>query len=706
MRDASLKKPQVAAHRGAAVPAPADLNRMLLDVSRSTASHRDLPSLLRDLLGVLRGVARFDRLGRVLHDPVRDVMSLHTIAAVHPALTTVIDLPPAQAPSGVAWQTQRPVVVSSIDRETRFPRVTEILVAEGMRSFCVLPLTSPLRRLGALSFASGEEDAFGEADVEFLQQLTSQVALAVDNVLHHEAAQRAQQELARERDRLRLRLEVNNALVSNLEPRALFRAIATCLRRVVSHDYTSLTVYDARRNAFDMWAIEFAGKGFVKEHMSVPLEGSPAGAAFTAGRPVRLERADLERLSADIARLLLAEGIQSMCCVPLTVHDRRLGTLNVGRFAGEPFTAEDADLLAAVANQVAFSVENALAFQEIAELKDRLAAEKVYLEDELRTDYNFEEIIGDSPALKRVLHQVETVAPTDSAVLVLGETGTGKELIARAIHDLSGRRERTFVKINCAAIPTGLLESELFGHARGAFTGAIAQRIGRFELADRGTLFLDEVGDIPLELQPKLLRVLQEQEFERLGSTRTLRTDARLIAATNRDLRQMVEQQKFREDLFYRLNVFPIDVPALRKRSEDIPLLVNHFVKRFARRMNRTIETIPAETMAVLTRYPWPGNIRELQNVIERAVILSRGPVLQIPLQDLDKNTAPRRDNGNDQTLEAAERAHILAILKETRWVLGGARGAAVRLGMNRSTLQFRLKKLGIVRSDIHTSLD
>ena len=312
--------------------------------------------------------------------------------------------------------------------------------------------------------------------------------------------------------------------------------------------------------------------------------------------------------------------------------------------------------------------------------------------------HNFEEIVGTSAALKAVLKQVGVVAPTESTVLILGETGTGKELIARAIHAASSRSRRPFVKLNCAAIPTGLLESELFGHEKGAFTGAIAQRIGRFELADGGTIFLDEVGDIPLELQTKLLRVLQEREFERLGSTRTLRTDARLIAATNRELRKMVEQRKFRDDLFYRLNVFPIYVPALRERSEDIPLLVNHFAQRFARRMNRTIETIPAETMAVLTRYPWPGNIRELQNLIERAVILSHGPVLQVPLQDLDNCTALRRDNRKEQTLEAAERVHILAILNETRWVLAGSRGAAARLGMNRSTLQFRLKKLGIIR--------
>src|SRR5438876_11132016 len=696
MHDVSVKKPHLAAHRGAGTAAPVELNRTLLDVSRSTASHRDLPSLLRDLRRVLRGVARFDRLALVLHDPARDVMCLHTIAAAHPALRTTVELPPPESPSGVAWQTQRPVVVSSVARDTRFPRVAELLAAEGMRSCCILPLTSPLRRLGALGFASAEEDAFTDADVELLQQLTSQVALAVDNVLQHETAQRAQQELARERDRLQLLLEVNNALVSNLEPRALFRAIATCLRRVVSHDYTSLTVYDARRNAFDMWAIEFAGKGFVKEHMSVPLEGSPAGAAFTAGRPVRLERADLERLSADIARLLLAEGIQSMCCVPLTVHDRRLGTLNVGRFGSEPFTAEDADLLAAVANQVAFSVENALAFQEIAELKDRLAAEKVYLEDELRTDYNFEEIIGDSPALKRVLHQVETVAPTDSAVLVGGETGTGKELIARAIHDLSRRRERTFVKINCAAIPTGLLESELFGHERGAFTGAIAQRIGRFELADGGTIFLDEVGDIPLELQPKLLPVLQEQEFERLGSTRTKRVDVRVVAATNRNLEEMVAAGTFRNDLYYRLNVFPITLPPLRERPEDIPPLVRYFVQKFARRMNKRVETVPADAMAALAQYAWPGNVRELENAVERAVILTSGSALRVPLSEFRARPAALTGVA---TLEATERQAILRALHDANWVLGGPHGAATRLGLKRTTLQSRLRKLGIHRS-------
>jgi formate hydrogenlyase transcriptional activator len=675
--------------------ARADLHRTLLEVSRATASHRDLESLLRDLTGVLQRVAPFDVLRLVLHEPERDVMRLHTLAAIHPVVTTVLELPTVESPSGVAMLTQQPVVVTDIDRETRFAAVGDLLRAEGMKSFCAIPLTSPLRRLGALHFASHREDAFGAADVEFLVKLSSQVALAVDNTLHHEAAQRAQDELARKGERLRLLLEVNNALVSNLESRALFSAIAACLRRVVAHDYTSLAVHDERRHAFDMWAIEFAGKGLVTEHMIVPVDGSPAGAAFALGEPVKLHRADLEAMPTEVARLLLAEGIQSMCCVPLTVHDRRLGALNIGRLGGQPFTGAEAELLASVAKQMAFSVENALAFQEIAELRDRLAAEKVYLEDEIRTDYNFEEIIGESPALKRVLHQVETVAPTDSAVLILGETGTGKELIARAIHDLSRRRERTFVKINCAAIPTGLLESELFGHERGAFTGAIAQKVGRFELADGGTLFLDEVGDIPLELQPKLLRVLQEHEFERLGGTRTKRVDVRVVAATNRNLEEMVAAGTFRNDLYYRLNVFPMTLPPLRERAEDIPPLVRHFTQRFARRMSKRIETIPADAMAALVRYPWPGNVRELENAIERAVILTGGHALSVPVAELQSRTPAAAVAG---TLEATEREAILRTLRETNWVLGGPRGAAARLGIKRTTLQSRMQRLGIRR--------
>jgi formate hydrogenlyase transcriptional activator len=326
------------------------------------------------------------------------------------------------------------------------------------------------------------------------------------------------------------------------------------------------------------------------------------------------------------------------------------------------------------------------------------AVAKVSLDNQDSGERRFEQIIGGSPALESVLQEIELVSPTDSTVLIQGETGTGKELIARAIHKLSSRSGRPFLTLNCAAIPFDLLETELFGHERGAFTGAIAQKLGRFELADKGTFFLDEVSDIPLGLQPKLLRLLQEQEIERLGSTRTYRVDVRLVGASNRDLAGMVERNEFRRDLYYRLNVFPIHVPPLRERSEDIPLLVRHFVQQFARRMNRTIETIPSETMRALTRYSWPGNIRELQNLMERAVILSPGSVLQVPLQGLGIRTIPAQDDGKHQTLEQAEREHILATLKETKWVLSGPRGAATRLGLNRLTLQVRMKKLGIAR--------
>jgi formate hydrogenlyase transcriptional activator len=387
--------------------------------------------------------------------------------------------------------------------------------------------------------------------------------------------------------------------------------------------------------------------------------------------------------------------------VPLISRDRVSGVLALERRKERGFAPEDVSFVTQIAGLVAIVVENTLADGEIKALKEQLAREKLYLEDEIRSEQGFEEVIGRSAAMRAVLRQIETVAPTDSTVLICGETGTGKELVARAIHERSARSSNAFVKLNCAAIPTGLLESELFGHERGAFTGAIMQRIGRFELANHGTAFLDEIGEIPLELQPKLLRVLQEREFERLGSTRTLKTDARLIAATNRDLEECVKERAFRADLYYRLNVFPIYVPPLRERSEDIPLLVRHFVQHYARPMNRAIDTIPSETMEALVHHQWPGNIRELQNLIERSVILSKGPVLQVPLSVLNSSNGASPDGARRRTLEEAEREHILATLKETKWLVSGPRGAAARLGMNRSTLQFRMKKLGILRPGI-----
>jgi formate hydrogenlyase transcriptional activator len=435
---------------------------------------------------------------------------------------------------------------------------------------------------------------------------------------------------------------------------------------------------------------------FIDEGEPIPFEGTAPGLAFTTGQPVLLDRYKGERFRTNFNDRFRKAGFRSGGAVPLIAHGRKLGTLGFATLREAQFSDDEVELLCQVANQVAIAVENILAFREIEALKNKLASEKLYLEDEIRTEHNFDELIGTSPSFKRILKQVETVAPTDSAVLIRGETGTGKELLARAIHSLSTRRERALVKLNCAAIPMGLLESELFGHEKGAFTGAISQRIGRFELAHKGTLFLDEVGDIPLELQPKLLRVLQEQEFERLGSTRTQKVDVRLIAATNADLETLVADKKYRSDLYYRLNVFPVTIPPLRERREDIPALTRFFTQKYARRLKKQIQAIPAEAMAALTAYAWPGNVRELEHFIERAVILTSGSNLEVSLSDL-KISEPIPATGL-ANLRDAEREHILRALEAANWVVGGATGAAARLGMKRTTLQHRMQKLGLER--------
>jgi formate hydrogenlyase transcriptional activator len=452
------------------------------------------------------------------------------------------------------------------------------------------------------------------------------------------------------------------------------------------------------------------GLGLIHEGLTMPVEGTVLGKALMERKPVRFNDLQLsDNVPAEIANFNKVEGLKSGASFPLVVGDRALGTFEVLSKQENGVSEQDMEFLGSLAAQVAVGFANALAYKEIDDLKGKLQEEKLYLEDEIRNEY-FDEIIGNSAPLMDVLDQVRTVAATDSTVLILGETGTGKELIARAIHNASRRSQKTFVKLNCSAIPTGLLESELFGHERGAFTGAIAQKIGRMELADRGTLFLDEIGDIPTELQPKLLRALQEREFERLGSNRTIKADIRLIAATHRNLAEMVAQREFRADLYYRLNVFPIKLPPLRERAGDIPRLVRHFASKHATRMNKQIDTIPAETMSVLTRWHWPGNIRELENVIERAVILSRGSVLNVPISELQAPTAapavalsaisavtPPAD-GEPRTLEESEREHILRTLRETNWIISGPNGAAARLGLNRTTLQGKMKRLGISR--------
>ena len=546
--------------------------------------------------------------------------------------------------------------------------------------------------------------AYSEIDVIFLQQVARQVAVAVDNALNFEHAQSGQQQLQNERDRLGLLLEITNTIVSSLDLHELLNAVSASLKRLVPHEYASLSLYDRETQRLQIHALDFpVSKGLLREGLWVPVEGSPTGRAIMSGKPTLITRADVAQFGSDIARRILDEGLKSAYCLPLISHGRALGTLVVASLREEHFPERDAELLRHIANQVAIAVENALAFRRMADRAQTLREEKLYLQDEIRTEYNFEEIIGDSTALRRILDQLQTVAPTDSTILILGETGTGKELIARAIHHLSARRERTLVKVNCAAIPTGLLESELFGHEKGAFTGAIAQRIGRFEFGHRGTIFLDEVGDIPLELQPKLLRVLQEQEFERLGSVRTTRVDVRVVAATNVDLAQKVAANQFRSDLYYRLNVFPITIPPLRERKEDIPVLVRYFAQKYARRMKKPIEAIPMKAMAALTDYHWPGNVRELENFIERSVILSHAPELQIPLGELRGRlkipvTVPLQASDGIATLEHAEREHIIRALREAEWTVGGPKGAAMRLGMKRTTLQSRIKKLGIAR--------
>ncbi len=672
--------------------------RALLQVSESIASHRDLPELFRSLAALLHRLITFDFICLTLPDMARGVVRLHVLESSLPTrIQPGIEIPMVENVRQLVWENQQPLVISSLERDGRFPVVSDLLRQDGVQSLCVLPLTTAQRRVGAMGIGSVEPSAYDAADLEFLRQVAAQVAVAVDNALNSQNAQVYQQELARERDRLHLLLEVNNALVSTLDLRQLLAAISACLRRVMNHHYASLALYEPDAQRLRLQALDFPqGKGLLQEEMVIPLDGTPSGEVIATRKPLIITGGNVSLYEASVSRLFIAEGLRSGCVVPLITANRILGTLSLASLRAGAFTQEDVDLLMRVANQVAIAIENALAYREIAELKNQLAEEKLYLEEEIRTEYTFEEIVGESAALKRVLSQVETVASTDSSVLILGETGTGKEVIARALHDMSPRRERTFVKVNCAAIPTGLLESELFGHEKGAFTGAIMQKVGRFELAHRGTLFLDEVGDIPLELQPKLLRVLQEKEFERLGSTATQHVDARVVAATNRDLAQMVEDRLFRSDLYYRLNVFPIVVPPLRERAEDIPLLVRYFAQKHARRMDRHIETIPAEEMEALTRYHWPGNVRELENLIERAVILSRGPTLHVPLPE--DRLSGEAGAAYPVTLEAAEREHILRTLADTNWVIAGPNGAAVRLGMKRTTLQSRMAKLGIFR--------
>lgn len=682
---------------------------LLLEINNRIASNLELHDLFISISACLRNILHHDYADLSFYDPETDRMRVYAIDRASDITFGKEDVWASleNTPPGLAIHSRK-TVMRNYPNYDEFPSESmKRALDDGIKSGCTTPLISRDRVLGVLTVASRQEAAFTSDDVEMLSQVGVQVALAVENALNFEAVRSAEKQIARDRDRLNLLLNVNNAIVSNLDLRKLMHVISSYLREALRHDLIGLSLYEAETNQLRTYIYDTpSDQPFVEEGKPVPLEGSMAGLAFTSGKPV-FENQISKAFQAGINKQIREAGFKSGGCIPLIAHGKKLGTLGVASFEENVFSEDEVGLLCQIANQIALVLENAIAFREIEALKNKLSEERLYLEEEINTAYDFEQIIGSSPALKRILKQVETVAPTDSTVLIQGETGTGKEMIARAIHYLSSRRERTLVKINCAAIPMGLIESELFGHEKGAFTGAIAQRVGRFELANKATLFLDEVGEIPQELQPKLLRVLQEREFERLGSTRTISVDVRLIAATNRNLEQMVGERQFRDDLYYRLNVFPITIPPLRERQEDIPLLIRFFASKFARRLKKRIETLPAPAVAALQRYHWPGNIRELENVIERAVILSSGTELQIPLNEMKLQTKtgehgmPRFESAVPESgsLESVEREHILRVLRETDWVVSGPNGAAATLGLKRTTLQARMKKLGITRN-------
>ena len=601
---------------------------------------------------------------------------------------------------GTAIYRREPVYVTDILTDPVWNNYRDRMLRYGIRSVWSRPLfTSEGKALGTFSINYREPRNPGANDLQLIENASHITGIAIERHMKEQALQR-------ERDRLRLLLEITSGVTSRLDLRQVVEALSTNLFRVMQCDVSALLLPDSESGALRVTMLHNPdARGPFREGSLVPINSSISGHVLRRAKSVRIDSFEQVRDDPEIygnpdGQLLyervIEEGLRTGCYLPLVGRDRVVGVLMLSRRSDIAFEKDDVILLEQVACQVAIAVENTLEYEKATKDRDKETKQRLYLEAEIRAEFG--EIVGESPALRTTLSLVSVVAPTDSSVLILGETGTGKELVARAIHKLGSRSEKGFVKLNCAAIPLGLLESELFGHEKGAFTGAIAQKTGRFELADKGTLFLDEVGDIPLELQAKLLRVLQEQEFERLGSNRTHKVDVRLIAATHRDLPAMVKHGTFREDLYYRLKVFPIQVPALRQRTDDIPRLVRHFTALYAQRMNKRIDAIPADTMDALARYPWPGNIRELQNFIERAVILSPQSTLRAPTSELEPLQPHKVSNVPINGLAEVERDHILRALEATNWVIGGQSGAAARLGMKRTSLFYRMKKLRIRR--------
>lgn len=668
----------------------------LREIDATLIAHGDLEKLVPLISQCLRRAVPHEHIGIHLYDErthgLRDcVARTEGKAKIFPGGSLQID-------ASIAGQVflARKARIVNYEELARVPfPVAKRATEHGIRSICFIPLLTATGSLGVLVLSSHRDHAFEEQDIGFLEQVASALTQAVQN-------QTANKALHEEKKRLQVLLSVSSVLAANWNVQETFATISSHLRRVLRQECAFFSLYERKNKLFVRQAQDFPlGKGLLAASSPV-FHGGPESLAIAEQRPVIFSRKDVEAFRSQAplsewATGFLAEGLKSICCVPLLRPRGPLGTLTLASTRENAFTPGDTDLLNQVASQLAAALENAGISREVDELNSRLAEEKQYLEGEPGADARFEEIIGDSLPLRQVLDQVATVASTDATALILGETGTGKELIAHAIHRMSGRRERRFIKLNCAAIPTGLLESELFGHEKGAFTGAIHQKIGRMELADQGTLFLDEVGEIPLELQPKLLRVLQDHEFERLGGVRTIKVNLRILAATNRHLSKSVASGDFRGDLFYRLNVFPVRMPALRERRHDIPTLVRHFVHKYSAKMNRKIESVPSETMQALIDYLWPGNVRELENLIERSVILSKGSTLRVPLEEVSAESSTGKTG---DSLENAEREHILRVLRETGGVISGPAGAAHKLGLKRTTLQSKMQRLKITRAD------
>ena len=668
----------------------------LLRTSKTLATHRTIGELFHVLGEHLHPIVPFDYLALLLHDGLHAELRLVVLEPADLAVPFESKPIAEHGPAAMVWETQHAAVVPIPEAGPVHPALA-FLREQGWRMACCLPLTTAHRRIGVLVFGSRSASAYSADVIAFLEQVAAIVAIAVENGLNREQAHQYERELREERDGLQFVLDVNNLLISQPDYRSLLEAICGTVQRIAEADHIGVALFDPDSEQLRLDLIYDKERGFSTPGTMIPLDQSAAGVTFHQGVAAVFHRSELAERGWDGADVMKTEGVESMCCVPLVTGNGKLGTLLVGSPRTDAFSDGDVRLLGHMSAQIAIALEQARARDRLASLNAQLAGEKQYLELELRQEFG--EIVGTSPALREVLSAIKTVAPTDTTVLLLGETGTGKELFARAVHQLSPRRDRAFVRTSVAALPATLLESELFGHEKGAFTGAAASRAGRLEVANRGTLFLDEVGDIPMEMQPKLLRVLQEREFERLGSTRTQRVDVRIVAATNRDLERMSEDESFRSDLYYRLSVFPIAIPPLRQRAGDIPALATHFVKQCARRLGRPAPAIPDTVMDVLVAWKWPGNIRELQNVIERAVILSPGGTLVLPSQNLKTKPSKATSSAKPaETLKDAERDTILRALRESGGVIAGPAGAAARLGLRRTTLQSKMRKLGIKR--------